>query len=156
MQTDPNYANYLYQPQARRLALLDLGSASSFEVDFVDHYREVCRAVIAGNRARLRQAATELGYVRGDDPADRIEGALDIIEMVCEPLRHKGVYDFSASGLPARATDRGYTVIRGSGLRSPPPETIFLHRKLVGSYFVCARLRARFSVRSLVEPHLRK
>jgi predicted unusual protein kinase regulating ubiquinone biosynthesis (AarF/ABC1/UbiB family) len=156
MQTDPNYANYLYQPQARRLALLDLGSASSFEAGFVEHYREVCRAVMAGDRERMREAATEIGYVRDDDPEDRVAGALDIIEMVCEPLRHKGVYDFANSRLPARATDRGYTVIRGSGLRSPPPETIFLHRKLVGSYFVCARLRARFNVRALVEPHLGK
>jgi predicted unusual protein kinase regulating ubiquinone biosynthesis (AarF/ABC1/UbiB family) len=155
MQTDPNSANYLYQPHSRRLALLDLGSASRYEAGFVEHYREVCRAVLVGDRAKMRRAAAAIGFVREDDPEDRTQGALDIIEMVCEPLRHECIYDFASSRLPARATDRGFTVVKGSGLRSPPPETIFLHRKLVGAYFICARLRSRFNVRALIEPHLR-
>jgi hypothetical protein len=35
-------------------------------------------------------------------------------------------------------------------LRSPPPETIFLHRKLVGSFLLLARIGARVDARSLV------
>jgi hypothetical protein len=39
-------------------------------------------------------------------------------------------------------------------LRPPPPETIFLHRKLVGSFLLLARIGARVDARSLVLPFL--
>ena len=34
---------------------------------------------------------------------------------------------------------------------SPPPETIFLHRKLVGTFLICARMQARVNVHALIE-----
>ena len=37
-------------------------------------------------------------------------------------------------------------------LRPPPPETIFLHRKLGGTYMLCARIGARVNVRALLQP----
>jgi hypothetical protein len=40
--------------------------------------------------------------------------------------------------------------------RVPPPETIFLHRKLVGSFLLCARIRARVNVQQLIRPFLRR
>ena len=51
VQTDPNIANYLYLPATGQLALLDLGSVCEYREDFVEPYRQVCRAVIAGDRA---------------------------------------------------------------------------------------------------------
>jgi len=36
-------------------------------------------------------------------------------------------------------------------MRSPPPETLFLHRKLIGTFMICAKLKARVNVHALVE-----
>jgi hypothetical protein len=36
----------------------------------------------------------------------------------------------------------------------PPPETMFLHRKFVGSYLISARIGARVDVRTLIRPFL--
>jgi len=47
--------------------------------------------------------------------------------------------------------DLGFDLAFKRGLlRSPPPETIFLHRKLVGSFLLLARIGARVDARSLV------
>jgi predicted unusual protein kinase regulating ubiquinone biosynthesis (AarF/ABC1/UbiB family) len=151
MQTDPNIANYLYRPETGQLALLDLGAASEFRTEFVDHYRRICRAILARDRAGIRDAAFAIGYASPDDPPEMTEGALDIIELVCEPLAHRGPYDFAGSGLIGRARDLGLAVVFDRGLRSPPPETIFLHRKLLGTFLVCSRLRARVNVHALIE-----
>jgi predicted unusual protein kinase regulating ubiquinone biosynthesis (AarF/ABC1/UbiB family) len=151
MQTDPNIANYLYRPDTGQLALLDLGAACEYRAEFVEHYRRICRAILAGDRAGIRDAAFDIGYASPDDPPSMTEGALDIIELVCEPLAHRGPYDFAGSGLIGRARDLGLSVVFDGGLRSPPPETIFLHRKLLGTFLVCSRLRARVNVHALIE-----
>ena len=45
-------------------------------------------------------------------------------------------------------------VFRSRHFRPPPPETMFLHRKLVGCFLLCARMGARFAVQDLVLPFL--
>ena len=37
---------------------------------------------------------------------------------------------------------------------SPPADAVFLHRKLVGSFMLCAMLKARIDVHRLVTPWL--
>jgi predicted unusual protein kinase regulating ubiquinone biosynthesis (AarF/ABC1/UbiB family) len=154
MQTDPNIANYLYQPATRQIVLLDLGSVGEYPAAFSEAYRNACRAVLAGDRDRVRAAAFDIGYAHPDDPEAMIENAVEIIELACEPLVHRGLYDFAGSRLVTRGRDLGLEVLFGQGLRSPPPETLFLHRKLVGTFLVCAKLRARVNVHALVERFL--
>ncbi len=154
MQTDPNIANYLYLPATQQIGLLDLGSVVEFSPEFTDRYRRVCRAVLAGDTEGVRAAATEIGYIRTDDPPERVKGIIEIIMLVCEPLSRRGLYDFAGSGMMGRVRDLGLSVAMKQGLRSPPPETIFLHRKLLGTFLICSRLRARVNVHALIERHL--
>jgi predicted unusual protein kinase regulating ubiquinone biosynthesis (AarF/ABC1/UbiB family) len=156
MQTDPNIANYLYSPATRQLALLDLGSVGEYPAAFSEAYRRACRAVIAGDRDAVLDAAFDIGYAHPGDPEPMIRSAVEIIELACEPLVHRGLYDFAGSRLMLRARDLGLEVVFGQGLRSPPPETLFLHRKLVGTFMICAKLHARVNVHALVEPFLCK
>jgi len=154
VQTDPNFANYLYLPATQQLALLDLGSAGEYPAALVASYRDACRAMLAGNDDALRQAMFAIGYAHPDDPEAMIRNAADIIRLACEPLVQHGPYDFAASGLAVRARDLGLAVAFGKGLRSPPPATIFLHRKLIGTFLICARLRARVNVHAIIEKFL--
>jgi hypothetical protein len=41
-----------------------------------------------------------------------------------------------------------------SEYKVPPPETMFLHRKLMGSYMLCHRIGARINVQKLILPFL--
>jgi hypothetical protein len=153
MQTDPNFANYLWDPARGRIALLDFGSVREFTPTFVEKYKRTVRAVMAGDREGVRRGAVEIGYLAADAPPAVVDAAVDIILLVCEPLRHRGRYDFGASTLPARARDVGFDLaIRQGLLRPPPAETIFLHRKLAGAFFMLARLGARVDARALVTP----
>jgi len=155
MQTDPNFANYLYQPDTGRLVLLDFGATQEFSEEFVDKFRRITRAIIARDRATIAEQAMAIGYVERGASRDRIEAAVDVILLVCEPLHFRGRYDFGASDLPGRARDLGFELVFRQGLlKAPPPETIFLHRKLAGIYLLVARLGARMDVRKLVQPVL--
>lgn len=157
MQTDPNFANYLYQPKSGRLVLLDFGATRHFDAEFVATYARLTRAVIDGDRDAVAREAIRIGYMATDDPPERIDAVVDICLLVCEPLRHVGRYDFGASDLPTRLRALGFELaIRQRLLRPPPPETLFLHRKLVGSFLLLARLGAQVDARSLVLPFLPK
>lgn len=155
MQTDPNPANYLYDPVECRLALLDFGSVCEFSPEIVARYARISRATMDKDRAEVRRAAVDLGYLASDDSDGYAEAVVDLIMLVCEPLRHRGRYDFPGSNLAARARALGFNIGMQHGyLRPPAPETLFLHRKLVGSFLLCARLGARVDVRALIRPYV--
>jgi len=155
MQTDPNFANYLYLPKSRRVALLDFGATRRFDAEFVGRYARITRAAIDGDRAAVGRETVGIGYAEAGDPPERVAAAVDVVFLICEPLRFRGGYDFGASDLPARVRALVYELaLRRGVLRPPPPATIFLHRKLVGSFLLLARLGAHVDARALVLPFL--
>ena len=155
MQTDPNFANFLYQPKSGRLVLLDFGATRDFEPDFAANYARISRAVIDGDRDAVAREALRIGYVDAEDSPARVAAVVDMCLLVCEPLRHAGRYDFGASDLPARVRDLGIELaVRRRLLRPPPAQTLFLHRKLVGSFLLLARIGAQVDAQALILPFL--
>jgi hypothetical protein len=95
---------------------------------------DACRAILAGDDDALREAVLAIGYAHPDDPEVMTRNSVDIIRLACEPLAERGPYDFAASGLAVRTRDLVLAVAFGKDLRSPPPETLFLHRKLIEKF----------------------
>jgi len=163
MQTDPNFGNYLVQPMVEpdrggaRLVLLDFGATQAFSPAYSERFRRVTRAVADGDRAGIEREARAIGYIAPDAAPRTADAALDVIELVCEPLRTRGAYDYGTSDLPRRARELGIDLAFRRGLlRMPPADTLFLHRKLVGVYLLLARLGSRVATQRIVQPFLRE
>jgi len=155
VQTDPNFANYLFEPDTHELVLLDFGSTREFTPEFMGRYKTMCRAMVAQDREAIRRAAVSIGYLSGEESEGSAKAVADLILMIGEPLRHIGPYDFARSDLAARARAAGFDlVVRKGFLRAPPPETIFLHRKLGGTFLLCGHIRAQVDTHALIEPIL--
>jgi predicted unusual protein kinase regulating ubiquinone biosynthesis (AarF/ABC1/UbiB family) len=151
VQTDPNFANYLWLAEGERIALLDLGAARELHAPVVQFYRRLACAGMAGDRAELGRVSGSVGLLTAEDSPRRREAFLDLVELATEPFRARGAYDFGASDLPARARDQMTRLAFHHGfLRTPPPEILFVQRKLGGTFLLCARLRARVDVRALL------
>lgn len=155
MQTDPNFANYLYQPESGRVALLDFGATQRLDPALVAHYARITRSVIDNDRRGVADEAIRIGYAGPADSPERLRAVVEVVLLACEPLRHAGRYDFPGSDLPSRVHALVFDLAFRRGLlRAPPPATMFLHRKLVGSFLLLARIGARVDARSLVLPLL--
>jgi predicted unusual protein kinase regulating ubiquinone biosynthesis (AarF/ABC1/UbiB family) len=159
MQSDPNFANYLYQPDTGRIVLLDFGATVSFEKVFSDHYAGIAGALMADDKGASRHYAEKLGYLRSNSSEEYAARIMEIVSLIFEPIRKRGIYDFGRSDLFARAKSLGIAMFM-DGIGSaeqyavPPPEASFLHRKLVGCYMLSSRLKARFNVQDLIRPYL--
>ncbi|MFO0006298.1 MAG: AarF/UbiB family protein, partial [bacterium] len=82
MQTDPNFANYRFQPESGRLVLLDFGAARPVQASTVTGYRRLLQAGMAGDRPAVREAALAAGFMGSRTMArhsSRIDQMIDVI-----------------------------------------------------------------------------
>lgn len=152
IQTDPNFANFLYHRESAQLGLLDFGATRSLS-DAVTHgYRRLLVAALREDRQAMAESAQGMGYFREAIHADQREAVIDLFLQVTEPARFQGHYDFGSSDLPLRIRDAGLALSFEQGYwHTPPADVLFIHRKLAGLYLLAARLRARVDVRSILE-----
>ena len=78
MQTDPNFANYMYQPESGRIVLLDFGSTVTFRKSFTDKYAEISRALIDDNIDAIWRVAEDIGYLHPDDSPAHASRVVDL------------------------------------------------------------------------------
>ena len=156
MQTDPNFANYLYRPSDDKIVLLDFGSTVTFTSDFTERYGQISKALIEEDEDAALHYAEQIGYLDEGDSSQHSNRVMQMIRLVCEPIRYDGIYDFAESDLFSRAREAGFDMVFSSTgeFRAPPPSTAFLHRKLAGSFLLCARIKARVNVQKLIRPYL--
>ncbi len=156
MQTDPNFANYLYDAKHGRVALLDFGASREFAEHFTEGYRRLIAASVEGERSDVLEHGRSLGFLTGDETPGARAAFEKLCALVAEPLRTRGLYDFADSDLSRRVRDHGMEVLLRERLPRPPTESLFLHRKLAGSFLLCAHIGARVDghaiYRELVEP----
>ncbi len=150
IQTDPNLANYLYQSDNHKLVLLDFGAVRTFDPNFVTLYQTAMCAAIRQDKQALDSALQALGFFQSGKKIENREVVLDIFIMAAEPLRYEGEYAFGESDLAKRIQTRGLSVSRDpDDWHTPPPDVLFLHRKMAGLYLMAARLNASVNVQSL-------
>ncbi|WP_017668380.1 AarF/ABC1/UbiB kinase family protein [Sandarakinorhabdus sp. AAP62] len=155
MQTDPNFANYRYDLNSGRLVLLDFGAARVVPDAISDGYRALLASGLAGDDAALLDAMAGIGILPPNAPAMMRETILAMARDGFAPLRMAGPFDFGAGGLASNLKDQSQILV---GLRehfiAPPPDILFIQRKIAGMYLLAARLKARVDVAALVRPYI--
>lgn len=155
VQTDANFGNYRYQPEQDRIGLLDFGATRHYANDVVDDFRSLMGAAQDGNVSAIEAHAVELGYLRTGEPAPYRQGLCEMISTVAEPVRYQDLFDFGTSDLSRRVAELAISLrLHQRYMHLPPTDMLFLHRKLAGTYLLCARLRAQVDVNSLAAPYI--
>ncbi|KAJ1965134.1 hypothetical protein GGI12_000979 [Dipsacomyces acuminosporus] len=148
MQTDPNWANFLFNPETRKIVLLDFGASRGFGKEFLDKYLMMLKSSMDGDREGCRHWSTELGFLTGYEADVMTQAHVDSVLEIGKPFRESGVYDFGNQDVSSNVRSAIPVMLRHR-LTPPPNETYSLHRKLSGAYLLCIRLRARVPCQAL-------
>ena len=151
IQSDPNFANYRYQPETKRVGLLDFGAVQDIPEPVRQAGQRLLIAGLDGDLAGREQALTELGYLSDTTPADQRALVLELTELALAPLFAEDAYDFDASALVVPLREGGLKLRAMGYARTPEPMAVFIQRKVAGLYLLGARLKARLHIRPLLE-----
>ncbi len=154
MQTDPNFANFLYQADTQRIVLLDFGATRQFSPTIAEGYQQLISAAQDNNLARMTEAARQIGFFQANILPAQQDTVVKLFMQACEPFCHQGAFDFAQSDMLARIKDQGMALsFEQNYWHSPPADALFFHRKLGGLYLLAAKLNARVNIQALFEPY---
>lgn len=152
MQTDPNFANYRFDPQTDRLVLLDFGATRRFQANIVDQYRRLFQMGLAGDRDGLKNLAHEIGFLTPETAPHHQQAVLEMIETVFAAVRTHAAFDFGNTALMQKMNSAGSALAAGGFAPPPVPmDVLYLQRKLGGTFLLANRLKAQLPIREILE-----
>lgn len=151
MQTDPNFANYRYQPDTGRLVLLDFGATRAVSGATADAYRALLGAGLANDRDAVREAAVTAGFL-GPAAVAQHRALVDrMIDIVLGEMNRAGPFDFGDRAFVGVLREQGMVMAADRDTwHVPPVDTLFVQRKISGTALLAARLKARIDVRAMI------
>lgn len=154
MQTDPNLANYRFDPKTGRIVLLDFGAVQPIATDLASDFRALARAALDGGSGQTRDAMLRIGYFDATTAPHHQAFIQSMFAAAMGPLRQDAPFDFGATDLLEKLRDMGLAIGQEHELSHvPPPATLFLHRKIGGMYLLATKLRARVNLRAMVQTY---
>lgn len=67
MQTDPNWANFLYKPNQDRLGLIDFGASREYTPEFINGWHALLSAALNGDKEGMKVESEKIGYLTGEE-----------------------------------------------------------------------------------------
>ncbi|HQS68222.1 MAG: ubiquinol-cytochrome C reductase [Novosphingobium sp. 28-62-57] len=151
MQTDPNFANFRWQPDTQRLVLLDFGAARPVPEGTTEAYRRLLSAGLAEDRGALRAALLEVGFVSAGQ-LERHGDAMDrAIDVLIGHIGKPGLFDFADRSFVERVRAEAEVIAADrASWHIPPMDTLFVQRKVSGTALLAIRMKAKLPLREMV------
>lgn len=151
-QSDPNWANYLYDPETDCLNLIDFGAARAYDEKFLHNYLRLIQACATRDREAVIKRSVQLGFLTGDERKVMLDAHVQASFAVGEPFHssNRGGYDFKNNDIPSRTAEFGKVMLQFR-LTPPPKEAYSLHRRLSGAFLMSTRLGANIDAATMLE-----
>jgi aarF domain-containing kinase len=143
VQTDANFANFLFRPEQQEIVLLDFGATREYLPEFTAHYRALLNSTLGGDKPNALVAAQALALIDAKEPEATQRALHALLETVLRVLQP----DYQ----PVSFQDEAFVLSAGEKLKAffqsqtcseAPAQLLFLHRKLGGVYSMGRALNA--------------
>lgn len=151
MQTDPNFANFQYQPETGKIVLLDFGATRIVSPAIQSSYRELLIAALAGDKDAVLAASIQAGFVNPAAVERHRASVENMTEIILDEFDRDEPFDFGDRAFVAVLRDEGMRIAADrEAWHLPPAETLFVQRKVSGTAMLGARLKAKVPVREIL------
>jgi predicted unusual protein kinase regulating ubiquinone biosynthesis (AarF/ABC1/UbiB family) len=152
MQTDPNFANYLYDEATQKVVLLDFGATQEIGSEIVTQYRDLFRAGLGRDIDALQAIVQKIGFFTGETKDTHKAQITAMIKLVFDAITQSESYEFTDGKLQAKMQDMGMKLANDGFI--PPPlgiDVLLLQRKFGGMFLLANRLGAQVDLKKLIE-----
>ena len=155
MQTDPNFANYRYDPATQRVVLLDFGATRTLPDTIASQYRTLLKMGLAGDKEGVVAAVLDIGFMNRQTVKQNTREIDKLIAAAIDMVQLQGPFDFSRTDFVTDMRDEGMTIAADRrNWHIPPSDPLFVQRKLGGIFLLASRLKARVDVRSMLDHYV--
>ncbi|MEL6573641.1 MAG: AarF/ABC1/UbiB kinase family protein [Pseudomonadota bacterium] len=155
MQTDPNFANYLYDASADRIILLDFGATRDLDPKVTAQYRALLKAGLADDAVGLRQTAVEMGFLAADTEERHADQVVRMMRIAFGALGTDGCYDFTDQTVSRLMQAEGMALAEAGFVPPPVPiDVLLIQRKLGGVFLLAARLGATLNIQEMLAQYV--
>ncbi|MFT5996949.1 MAG: putative unusual protein kinase regulating ubiquinone biosynthesis (AarF/ABC1/UbiB family) [Kangiellaceae bacterium] len=153
-QSDPNFANFLYQEDTQKLVLLDFGACRTLSDKACNGYAQMASAMQNQNGDAMLAALLNLGLLNSETP----EHVRQIIKGACltasESLQVNS-YNFKQSQIIKRLHKETMVLINDKdAIASPDFDIALINRKITGTVMLANKMNADVRLRSLLSPFI--
>ena len=154
MQSDPNFANYRYDPDTGAIILLDFGATRELSSDISKLYGAMFKAGLDEDREKVEELCVTLGFIDANTSQKHLAQVFELVHMAFDGLRVP-MFDFADMTMTREMQIKGEALAR-DGFIPPvvPMEVLYLQRKFAGMFLLGARLRAKLPVADMLRAHL--
>lgn len=147
-QSDPNFANFLYNPDTNKILLLDFGATRTISDQISANYLTLAKALQDQNLTDIEAQLFKLGLVDKHMSASSISLILDACLLASESLQCDA-YNFKHQEIVSRLQQITQPLIENREATATPDFDIALiNRKVTGIVLLANRLGATVNLRS--------
>jgi|LauGreDrversion4_2_1035121.scaffolds.fasta_scaffold35635_2 aarF domain-containing kinase len=155
VQTDPNYANFLYRPDSKQLVLLDFGATWTYTQEFRKDMHKLTLALLSGQIDDVMAGIYHRGYLNNKESAETKHNLREILRLLGEVGADYPQPVALRDDLPHRELrTAAHSVGRGIRHTSPPKDLVLIGRKLTGMLLLLREINAQVDF-DQVKDHLR-
>jgi predicted unusual protein kinase regulating ubiquinone biosynthesis (AarF/ABC1/UbiB family) len=155
VQTDPNFANYLFRldPQPQ-VVLLDFGATKTYSREMIESYKLFVLSIRDNKKDLFFELGDNLGFLKATESDETKKLFWEMCLLTLEPVAADGEFDFGKTDLPKRINQTAIQFLKGVRKTSPPKDVIFLNRKIGGIFNLLRSLGVRADYRAMVDEYL--
>jgi predicted unusual protein kinase regulating ubiquinone biosynthesis (AarF/ABC1/UbiB family) len=155
MQTDPNFANFRWQPDTGKIVLLDFGAARPIPAATITAYTRLMQSGLNEDHAGLLKGLVENGFISEAAMARHLPALNAMIKILMDHLGRPGEFNFADRSFVEELRRHGETIFEDkTAWHIPPADTLFVQRKVSGTALLAIRMQAKMPLRDMVAEKL--
>ena len=155
VQTDPNFANFLYDRHNGKLKLLDFGATVAIPQTVVTTYKKLIQKVLENDKGGVINALVEEKLLPEELPDDFFSLLETILSIGLSELHENDFFSFSKSKVfDFIKADTAQKFAQVAPTSQIPAELLMVQRKLTGLVFLLRRLGVALPIKQVLKMYI--